>query len=1120
MNYGLVPRRARRALTLRPLALGGLALLAAFAFSSAAGRAFGPAAAPATIVVNSLSDAVANDGACTLREAITAATNDTASGPAPGECAAGSGDDTINFTVTGTINLNAQQLSIASTNLTINGPGSNLLTVRRDTGGLYRVLFINAATVNISGLTISNGLVPAGGGAGGGMINGGTTTLTDVVVTGNRSSGGFSGAPNGGNGGGIDNSGILTMNNCTVNNNFTGDGVLAGSGTNGAGGNGGGLSNSGTLTMTNCTVSGNGTGNGPFKGGDGGGVYSTGTANLRNVTVANNTVGGGGFGPGIINGGGSFNVRNSIVARNGFTGTGPDITGSFQSQGNNVIGTSDAGSGFASGVNGDQVGTFASPVNPLLAPLGNYGGLTQTHALLPGSSAIDAGASDSAPAQDQRGVSRVGAVDIGSFESRGFSSAATGGTPQSTTIKSNFAVQFKATVTSAFGEPVGGGRITFAAPVGAGPSGTFAPNVSAVSVTLDGSGEALAPVFTANGLAGSYNVTAGWSGVTSPATFSLTNNPAATTTTLSSSSNPSDLGESVTFTASVTSPAGVPTGTVQFKDNGADLGTPVALGNAGQAAFTTSALASGLHTITAVYSGDANFLNSTGTLSGGQSVRPTISVSDVSVIEGDSGTVNAVFNVTLNAATPATVIVNFATADDTAKAPADYLSNSGTLTFDPGQTAKTVTVSVNGDTSFEADETFFLNLQPAASNATIADSQGVGTVDDDDAEGGRIAFTSATFNTAEGSGSATVTVERTNDMTRAATVEYATSDLSASQRSDYILALGTLSFAPGETSKSFVVLINQDSYAEGTEAVALTLSNPGGGAVVGVVSTSTLEIADDVPESSGNPIDASEAFVRQHYHDFLNREPDAGGLNFWTGGIESCGADQQCRTLKRIDTSAAFFLSIEFQETGFLAHKMYKAAYGDAVGQATVNGVLTNIPVPVVRLNEFLPDTQKIGRDVIVGTAGWPARLENNKNAFALDFVTRQRFTNAFGPGVAPEQFVDALNANAGNVLSAEERAALVEELTANNTPVGRASVLRKVAEDADLASAEFNRAFVLMQYFGYLRRNPNDAPDTNYGGYNFWLTKLDEFGGDFRRAQMVQAFLDSVEYRQRFGQN
>ena len=79
--------------------------------------------------------------------------------------------------------------------------------------------------------------------------------------------------------------------------------------------------------------------------------------------------------------------------------------------------------------------------------------------------------------------------------------------------------------------------------------------------------------------------------------------------------------------------------------------------------------------------------------------------------------------------------------------------------------------------------------------------------------------------------------------------------------------------------------------------------------------------------------------------------------------------------------------------------------------------------------------------------------------------------------------------------------------------------MLRKVAEDPELASIETNKAFVLMQFFGYLRRNPNDAPDTNHGGYNFWLGKLNQFNGDFRAAQMVLSFIDSIEYKQRFGQ-
>jgi hypothetical protein len=114
-------------------------------------------------------------------------------------------------------------------------------------------------------------------------------------------------------------------------------------------------------------------------------------------------------------------------------------------------------------------------------------------------------------------------------------------------------------------------------------------------------------------------------------------------------------------------------------------------------------------------------------------------------------------------------------------------------------------------------------------------------------------------------------------------------------------------------------------------------------------------------------------------------------------------------------------------------------------------------------------------------------------------------------------EYVDALNANAGGVLSTAERNQLVIDLTSGAKT--RAQVLHAVAEDAEFTTAHFNRAFVLTQYFGYLRRNPNDAPDMDFGGYNFWLAKLDQFNGNFIQAEMVKAFLVSIEYRQRFGQ-
>jgi hypothetical protein len=135
--------------------------------------------------------------------------------------------------------------------------------------------------------------------------------------------------------------------------------------------------------------------------------------------------------------------------------------------------------------------------------------------------------------------------------------------------------------------------------------------------------------------------------------------------------------------------------------------------------------------------------------------------------------------------------------------------------------------------------------------------------------------------------------------------------------------------------------------------------------------------------------------------------------------------------------------------------------------------------------------------------------------AFIASFVQRQRFTNALG-AMSNAQFVDTLNANAGNPLSQGERDQLIADL--NNSAKTRAQVLRAVAEHSNLVTSEFNRAFVLMQFFGYLRRNPDDPQDHDHTGYDFWLTKLNQFGGNFQNAEMVKAFISSDEYRHRFG--
>ncbi len=363
-------------------------------------------------------------------------------------------------------------------------------------------------------------------------------------------------------------------------------------------------------------------------------------------------------------------------------------------------------------------------------------------------------------------------------------------------------------------------------------------------------------------------------------------------------------------------------------------------------------------------------------------------------------------------------------------------------------------------------------------------------------------FSGPTFEATEGCVSAAVTVTRTGPSldSRTDSVEYSIADGSALQKSDYTFLSGRLVFAPGETTKILSVPVTEDSFAEGDETATLSLSNASAGATLGAQSSATLLIRDnDLSPGSSNPIDDPDVFVCQHYHDFLSRQGDPDGLNFWASQIHACVGDPRCVDNARQHVSGAFFLSVEFQETGFLVYRFQKIAFA-----------------LMPRYLPFLVDTQQVGRDVIVGQPGWELRLESNKQAFANEFVTRTAFLGQYPLTMTSAQYVDALNANAGGALSSVERDALVARL--NSGDETRATALRSIADDNELKVAEKNRAFVLMQYFGYLRRNPDDPPNTDLSGYNFWLTKLNDHGGDFVRAEMVRAFLLSEEYRSRFG--
>ena len=374
-----------------------------------------------------------------------------------------------------------------------------------------------------------------------------------------------------------------------------------------------------------------------------------------------------------------------------------------------------------------------------------------------------------------------------------------------------------------------------------------------------------------------------------------------------------------------------------------------------------------------------------------------------------------------------------------------------------------------------------------------------------------IQFEATTAAASEGAGFAEIFVTRTGDTAGAASVQYATGDETAAERSDYTTALGTLTFAAGETRKSFRVLVTDDTRPESSnENLTLSLNYPSAGAGLGASHIMRLSITDNDAVAAANPIDTTDFFVRQHYADFLSREPDPPGFGFWTGEVEGCGADAQCREVKRINVSAAFFLSIEFQDTGFFAYRAYKAAFPASASR------LRGFPL----YRELWRDSQQIGRGVVVGEGMWAQQLEANKQAYAAEFVTRPEFLLRYPASQTPAEFVDALNATAGNPLSQSERDEQVAALTtAGNTSAGRGAVLARLVQDTDFRTAEFNRAFVLMEYFGYLRRNPNETPDADFSGYDFWLGKLNEFNGNFVRAEMVRAFINSDEYRKRFAQ-
>jgi hypothetical protein len=200
-----------------------------------------------------------------------------------------------------------------------------------------------------------------------------------------------------------------------------------------------------------------------------------------------------------------------------------------------------------------------------------------------------------------------------------------------------------------------------------------------------------------------------------------------------------------------------------------------------------------------------------------------LAINDVTVTEGNTGTVNAVFTVTLSTVSGQAVTVNYATANGTAVAPADYTATSGTLTFAAGVTTQSITVPVVGDTLDEANETFVVNLS-GATNATIADSQGVGTITDNDATPSLVINNVSVTEGNTGTQNAVFTVTLSAASGQTVTVNYATANGTATAGSDYVARSGTLTFNPGTTTQTIPVTVNGDTVVEANETFVVNLS--------------------------------------------------------------------------------------------------------------------------------------------------------------------------------------------------------------------------------------------------------------------------------------------------------
>jgi hypothetical protein len=232
-------------------------------------------------------------------------------------------------------------------------------------------------------------------------------------------------------------------------------------------------------------------------------------------------------------------------------------------------------------------------------------------------------------------------------------------------------------------------------------------------------------------------------------------------------------------------------------------------------------------------------------------------------------------------------------------------------------------------------------------------------------------------------------------------------------------------------------------------------------------------------------IDDSDFFIQQHYIDFLGRMPEPGGFRGWMGIMGNCpqsGRDSSGNYCDRIEVSSAFFRSPEFQDRGYFVYRFYSTSFARPP-----------------HLVEFNPDFKRV--------SGFQteAQLEASKVAFINDFMARSEFRAKYEALTDPAAYVDSLLNTAG--VAYANRQQLINDLAAGRK--SRAQALREISESSEVYQKYYNESFVVMQYFGYLRRDPDAR-------YREWIRIMNTNGGDY--LDMINGFMNSVEYRRRFG--